>query len=107
MGGKRLLVTVSCLGLISVFCSILFITMGPSTALAQAAVEYGTIIGSKPPPKSQNVMNSSEKITQKESPKATPKKGSKEKTSTQAKTGAKDPGPVIIEKQGDHYKRIN
>jgi hypothetical protein len=107
MAGKRLLVTVSCLSLIYFFCTILFIIMIPSTASAQAAVEYGTIIGSKPPPKTPNVMKSSERITQKESPKSSPKKASKENTSPQAKTGTKSSGPVIIEKQGNHYNRLN
>ena len=48
-------------------------------------MEYGTIIGSNPPPKTPNVMKSSENITQKESSKASPKKGYKEKTSIRAK----------------------
>ena len=86
MGGKRLLETVSCLSFIYFCCTIIiFITLTPSTVSAQAAVEYGTIIGSKTPPKTPNVMKSSEKISQKESSKASPKNGSKEKTSNQVK----------------------
>jgi hypothetical protein len=109
MGGKRLFETVSCLSFIYFCCTIIiFITLTPSTVSAQAAVEYGTIIGSKTPPKTPNVMKSSEKISQKESSKASPKNGSKEKTSNQVKkTGAKGSGPVIIEKRGNSYERIN
>lgn len=107
MGGKRLLITVSCLSFICFCYTISLIILIPSTVSAQAAVEYGTIIGSKPPPKTPNVMKSSENITQKESSKASPKKGYKEKTSIQAKTGTKGSGPVIIEKRGNRYERIN
>jgi hypothetical protein len=107
MRGKGFLVTFGCFGLICFGYTLLFIAFIPSDVSAQSAVEYGTIVGSKPPPKAPNVMKSSERITQKESTKSSPKKGSKEKTSTQEKSGAKGSGPMIIEKRGNRYERIN
>jgi hypothetical protein len=107
MEGKTSFVTVSCLRFTCFCCVLLFITVIPSTVSAQAAVEYGTIIGSKPPSKTPNVMKSPEKISQKESSKTSQKKDSKERTFNQAKTGAKGSGPVIIEKRGNRYERIN
>lgn len=107
MEGKRLLVTFGCFSLISFSYILLFMALIPSTASAQSAVEYGTIVGSRPPPKAPNVMKSSERITQRESTKSSPKKSPKEKTSTQAKSGTKGSGPVIIEKRGNRYERIN
>jgi hypothetical protein len=107
MRGKGLLVTLGCFGLIFFSYALFFITFIPSTSSAQSAVEYGTIVGSKPPPKTPHVMKSSERITQKESTKSSPKKVSADNNSTQAKSGTKGSGPIIIEKRKNRYERIN
>jgi hypothetical protein len=76
---------------------------------AQSAVEYGTIIGSKPPPKPMNVMKSSEQITKPEAVNTSSGKTQKKKTTSQAKTGStgsKGSGPLILEKRGSHYERL-
>ncbi len=86
------------------FSSVILV---PLTVSAQSAVEYGIITGSKPPPKPMNVMKGSEQITQREEVKASSGKTHKRKTSTQTKTGSKGSGPLIIEKRGNRYERVN
>ncbi len=83
------------------------IILAPSRVSAQSTVEYGTIIGSKPPPKPMNVMKGSEQITKPEAVKTSSGKTQKKKTTSQAKTGSKGSGPLILEKRGSHYERVN
>jgi hypothetical protein len=97
-------VTSSGLIILFFFCCVILV---PSTVSAQAAVEYGIIAGGKPPPKPLNVMKGSEQITQREEVKTSSGKTQKRKTSTQAKTGSKGSGPLIIEKRGNRYERVN
>ncbi len=100
---ERLFIEDSLFVLLFLSCVILI----PSTVSAQSAVEYGIITGSKPPPKPMNVMKGSEQITQRDEVKDPSRKTQKRNTGTQAKTGSKVSGPLIIEKRGNRYEQVN
>jgi hypothetical protein len=78
-----------------------------SVASAQVAVEYG-IIGSKPPPKAPDTGKTISKKVE-AGLKKTPSSDQdyKRQTQRQQKAGGKTGGPLIIERRGDHYERIN
>jgi hypothetical protein len=76
----------------------------PSNAAAQAAVEYGGIVGSKPPPRSPEVLKNSERLTEPDSSRSSVQK---KKKPSQAKAGGKTGEPLIIEKRGARYERIH
>jgi hypothetical protein len=76
----------------------------PSNAAAQAAVEYGGIIGSKPSPKSPEVLKNSERSTKPDSSRSSVQY---KKVLDRTKAGGKASEPLIIEKRGDRYERIH
>src|SRR5512139_2802190 len=85
----------------------LFLAGFHSVAVAQVAVEYG-IVGSKPPPASPDVGKSIGKKVR-TGAKQTPSsdQGYKRQTASQPKAGSKTGGPLIIERRGDRYERVN
>jgi hypothetical protein len=88
-------------------CSVLLVVALISTTSAQTAVEYG-IIGSKPPPRSLDPGRTISKKAQaglKQTPSSD--QGYTRQPQAQSKTGGKTGGPLIIERRGDHYERIN
>jgi len=85
----------------------LLLTGLTSVALAQVAVEYG-IIGSKPPPASSDPGKSISKKVEaglKKGPSSD--QGYKRQAERQSKAGGKTGGPLIIERRGDRYERVN
>ena len=78
-----------------------------SVAVAQVAVEYG-IIGSKPPPASPDPGKGiSKKVRTGAKQAPSSDKGYKRQTASQPKAGSKTGGPLIIERRGDQYERVN
>jgi hypothetical protein len=78
-----------------------------SVALAQVAVEYG-IIGSKPPPTSPDTGKGISNKVQtglKQTPSSD--QGYKRQAERQSGAGGKTGGPLIIERRGDRYERVN
>lgn len=92
----RFSVTVFCV------CALTLIAFVPSEVSAQAAVEYGGII-SKPPPRSPAILKDSDRIAKPESSRSCVQKRRK---SDHAKTDGKTGGPLIIERRGNRYERI-
>jgi hypothetical protein len=92
-----------------IFCLrvALLLVVFQSTAVAQVAVEYG-IVGSKPPPKAADTGKTISKKVEagfKKSPSSD--QGYKRQTKGQSRPAGKAGGPLIIEKRGDHYERVN
>lgn len=84
-------------------CALWLLAFGPSEASAQSAVEYGGIVGSKPPPKSPDIMKGSDRIAKPDASRAC---AQKKRKSGQAKAAGKMSGPLIIEKRGGRYERV-
>ena len=88
-------------------CGMLLLVGFSSAALAQTAVEYG-IIGSKPPPTSPGPAKTiSKKVKAGLTKTPSLDRGHKRQTERQPKAGGKTEGPLIIERRGDHYERVN
>ncbi len=78
-----------------------------SAVWAQTAVEYG-IIGSKPPPNSSDIGTSiSKKVNDGLKPTRSSNKGYTTERQRQMKPGGKNGEPLIIERRGDGYRRVN
>ena len=109
--------------LILVLAVCLFYAATAPSAWAQVAVEYG-VIGSKTPPKSADITGnienkaeigsqrtacSSKACRSKRTPQSTTASRVKEPLVVEKRTGKKSTGsgPLIIEKRGNHYERVN
>jgi hypothetical protein len=75
----------------------------PSNAAAQAAVEYGGIIGCKPPPRSPEVLKNTDRMTK---PGTSRSSVQRKKKPIQAKAAGRTGEPLIIEKRDAGYERI-
>jgi hypothetical protein len=93
-------------GVLVLFVTLFSIAIS-SVAPAQTAVEYG-IIGSKPPPTSPGPVKTISKKVQ-AGPKQAPSsdQGYKRQTERQPTAGGKTRGPLIIERRGDRYERVD
>jgi hypothetical protein len=103
MKGKAFMMKVGWLASMFFFFALLLMAFIPSNAAAQAAVEYGGIIGSKPPLRSPEVLKNSERLTKTDSSRSSVQKKKKPR---QAMAGGKTGEPLIVEKRGARYERI-
>jgi len=107
--------------LILVLPAVIFCVATVPAAWAQTALEYG-IIGSKTPTKSPDALGKIENKVETGSKKSTCSSGAcrskqtnkstkvgkvKEPRIIEKSVGHKGTGPLIIEKRGDHYERVN
>jgi hypothetical protein len=80
----------------------------PQVAMAQVGVEYGIIGSSRVPPKCPDCSGKVEKKIQNNFRRTTSSnKENRSKQMNKSQTGGKGSGPLIIEKRGNHYERIN
>ena len=103
MKGRAFIVKIGWPASMFFFFALLLMAFIPSNAAAQAAVEYGGIIGSKPPPRSPEVPRNSDRLTKPDSFRSCAQRNKKP---NQAKAGGKAGEPLIIEKRGARYERI-
>lgn len=92
---------------LAVGCALLFMIGEVSPVFATAAVEYGIISG-KPAPGSGIGAKLGEKMDQvNEKSQAAGKPVQKMKKEKQGRSAGKGSGPLIMERRGDHFERIN
>jgi len=89
---------------------VLCVTVVPlgltATVFGQAAAEYG-ILGSKPPPKVTDLGKAAGENVQGGTKRVPPARQAATQTSPQPQPAGKTKGPLIIERRGNHYERVN